>query len=65
MKIPLTTKPTPGTNTTARRSSSTRFAGEQLTDNNTSTYTVVFRCDALDGLRPCLNGLLLIGAALA
>jgi hypothetical protein len=41
IKIPLTTKPTPGTNTTVEVAV-TPVPGEQLTDNNTSTYTVVF-----------------------
>jgi hypothetical protein len=41
IKIPLTTKPTPGTDTTVEVAV-TPVPGEQLTDNNTSTYTVVF-----------------------
>ena len=41
VKIPLTTKPSPGTNT-ALQVVVSPVPGEQLTDNNTSTYTVVF-----------------------
>ncbi len=41
VKIPLTSKPTPGTDTTLQVVVSP-VPGEQLTDNNTSTYTVVF-----------------------
>ena len=41
VKIPLTTKPTPGTDTTLEVVV-TPVPGEQLTDNNQSTYTVVF-----------------------
>jgi hypothetical protein len=41
VKIPLTSKPTPGTNTTLQVVV-TPVPGEQLTDNNTATYTVVF-----------------------
>jgi hypothetical protein len=41
IKIPLTTKPTPGTDTTVEVAV-TPVPGEQLTDNNQSTYTVVF-----------------------
>jgi hypothetical protein len=41
VKIPLTTKPTPGSDTTLQVVVSP-VPGEQLTDNNTSTYTVVF-----------------------
>jgi hypothetical protein len=41
VKIPLTTKPTPGTNTTLEVVVNP-VQGEQLTDNNQSTYTVVF-----------------------
>jgi hypothetical protein len=41
IKIPLTTKPTPGTDTTVEVAVRP-VPGEQLTDNNTSTYTVVF-----------------------
>ena len=41
VKIPLTSKPTPGTDTTVEVVVSP-VPGEQLTDNNTSTYTVVF-----------------------
>jgi hypothetical protein len=41
IKIPLTTKPTPGADTTVEVAV-TPVPGEQLTDNNTSTYTVVF-----------------------
>ena len=40
IKIPLTTKPTPGTPTTDEVVV-VPVAGEQLTDNNSSTYTVV------------------------
>ncbi|HKH42183.1 MAG TPA: CARDB domain-containing protein [Solirubrobacterales bacterium] len=39
--IPLTTKPTPGTDTTLEVVVNP-VAGEQITTNNTSTYTVVF-----------------------
>ena len=42
VKIPLTTKPSPGTNTTLQVVVNP-VPGEQLTDNNTSTYTVVFQ----------------------
>ena len=42
VKIPLTTKPSPGTNTTLEVVVNP-VPGEQLTDNNTSTYTVVFQ----------------------
>ena len=42
VKIPLTTKPSPGTNTTVQVVVNP-VPGEQLTDNNTSTYTVVFQ----------------------
>ena len=41
IKIPLTTKPTPGTDTTVEVAVRP-VPGEQLTDNNTATYTVVF-----------------------
>jgi hypothetical protein len=41
VKIPLTSKPSPGTDTTVQVVVSP-VPGEQLTDNNTSTYTVVF-----------------------
>ena len=41
VKIPLTTKPTPGTDTTLEVVVNP-VAGEQITTNNTSTYTVVF-----------------------
>jgi hypothetical protein len=41
VKIPLTSKPTPGSDTTVQVVVSP-VPGEQLTDNNTSTYTVVF-----------------------
>jgi CARDB len=41
VKIPLTTKPSPGSDTTLQVVVSP-VPGEQLTDNNTSTYTVVF-----------------------
>jgi hypothetical protein len=41
VKIPLTSKPTPGTETTLEVVVNP-VPGEQLTDNNTSTYTVVF-----------------------
>jgi hypothetical protein len=41
IKIPLTTKPTPGTDTTVEVAV-TPVPGEQLTDNNTAKYTVVF-----------------------
>ena len=41
VKIPLTSKPTPGSDTTLQVVVSP-VPGEQLTDNNTSTYTVVF-----------------------
>ncbi len=41
VKIPLTSKPTPGTDTTVQVVVAP-VPGEQLTDNNTSTYTVVF-----------------------
>jgi len=42
VKIPLTSKPSPGTNTTLQVVVNP-VPGEQLTDNNTSTYTVVFQ----------------------
>ncbi len=41
VKIPLTSKPSPGTDTTVQVVVSP-VPGEQLTDNNTATYTVVF-----------------------
>jgi hypothetical protein len=41
VKIPLTSKPSPGTDTTVQVVVAP-VPGEQLTDNNTSTYTVVF-----------------------
>jgi hypothetical protein len=41
IKIPLTTKPAPGTDATLEVVVQP-VPGEQLTDNNTSTYTVVF-----------------------
>jgi len=41
VKIPVTTKPTPGTDTTLEVVVNP-VAGEQITTNNTSTYTVVF-----------------------
>jgi hypothetical protein len=41
IKIPLTTKPTPGTDTQVQVVVNP-VRGETLTDNNTSTYTVVF-----------------------
>ena len=41
IKIPLTTKPTPGTDSTVEVAVRP-VPGEQLTDNNTATYTVVF-----------------------
>jgi hypothetical protein len=41
VKIPLTSKPTPGTDTTLEVVVNP-VAGEQITTNNTSTYTVVF-----------------------
>jgi hypothetical protein len=41
IKIPLTTKPSPGTDTTVEVAVRP-VPGEQLTDNNTATYTVVF-----------------------
>ena len=41
IKIPLTSKPTPGTDTTVEVAVRP-VPGEQLTDNNTATYTVVF-----------------------
>src|SRR4051794_30407434 len=41
VKIPLTTKPTPGTDTTVQVVVNP-VPGEQLTDNNQSTYTVIF-----------------------
>jgi hypothetical protein len=41
VKIPLTTKPAPGTDATLEVVVRP-VLGEQLTDNNTSTYTVVF-----------------------
>jgi hypothetical protein len=41
VKIPLTTKPTPGTDTQVQVVVNP-VRGETLTDNNTSTYTVVF-----------------------
>jgi len=41
VKIPLTTKPAPGTSTTLQVVVQP-VPGEQLTDNNTSTYTVIF-----------------------
>jgi hypothetical protein len=41
VKIPLTSKPTPGTQTTLEVVVRP-VPGEQLTDNNTATYTVVF-----------------------
>jgi CARDB protein len=41
VKIPLTTKPTPGTSTTLQVVVQP-VPGEQLTDNNQSTYTVIF-----------------------
>jgi hypothetical protein len=41
VKIPITTKPTPGTDTTLEVVV-TPVNGEQITTNNTSTYTVVF-----------------------
>jgi hypothetical protein len=41
VKIPLTSKPTPGTDTTLEVVVHP-VLGEQLTDNNQSTYTVVF-----------------------
>ena len=41
VKIPLTSKPTPGADTTVEVVV-TPVPGEQLTDNNTATYTVVF-----------------------
>jgi hypothetical protein len=41
VKIPLTSKPTPGSDTSLQVVVSP-VPGEQLTDNNTSTYTVVF-----------------------
>jgi hypothetical protein len=41
VKIPLTSKPTPGTDTTLQVVVSP-VLGEQLTDNNQSSYTVVF-----------------------
>jgi len=41
IKIPLTSKPTPGTPTQVEVNV-TPVANEQLTDNNTSTYNVVF-----------------------
>jgi hypothetical protein len=41
IKIPLTTKPTPGTPTDVQVAV-TPVRGETLTDNNTATYTVVF-----------------------
>ena len=41
VKIPLTSKPTPGTDTTVQVVVNP-VPGEQLTDNNQSTYTVIF-----------------------
>jgi len=41
VKIPITSKPTPGTDTTLEVVVNP-VAGEQITTNNTSTYTVVF-----------------------
>jgi hypothetical protein len=41
VKIPITTKPTPGTDTTLEVVVNP-VAGEQITTNNTSTYSVVF-----------------------
>jgi hypothetical protein len=41
IKIPITTKPTPGTNATLQVVVQP-VPGEQLTDNNQATYTVVF-----------------------
>ncbi len=41
IKIPLTTKPTPGADSTVEVAVRP-VPGEQLTDNNTATYTVVF-----------------------
>jgi CARDB len=41
VKIPLTSKPTPGTDTTVQVVVNP-VPGEQLTDNNQATYTVVF-----------------------
>jgi hypothetical protein len=41
IKIPLTTKPTPGTDSQVEVAVRP-VPGEQLTDNNTATYTVVF-----------------------
>ena len=41
MKIPLTTKPTPGTPTQVQVVVNP-VPSEQLTTNNSSTYTVVF-----------------------
>ncbi|HEY6636526.1 MAG TPA: CARDB domain-containing protein [Solirubrobacterales bacterium] len=41
VKIPITSKPTPGTETTLEVVV-TPVSGEQITTNNTSTYTVVF-----------------------
>jgi CARDB len=41
VKIPLTTTPTPGTDTTLEVVVNP-VAGEQITTNNTSTYTVIF-----------------------
>ena len=41
MKIPLTTKPTPGTDATLEVVVQP-VPGEQITTNNTSTYTVIF-----------------------
>jgi hypothetical protein len=41
VKIPLTSKPTPGTDATVQVVVNP-VPGEQLTDNNQATYTVVF-----------------------
>ena len=41
VKIPLTSRPTPGTDTTLEVVV-TPVPGEQLTENNQSTYTVIF-----------------------
>ncbi len=48
VKIPLTSKPSPGTNTTLQVVVNP-VPGEQLTDNNTSTYTVVLTGRAYPG----------------